>query len=122
MKLVAIVGSRDFADYPRLSRELERIRDGEPWHVISGGAKGADSLAERYARTRCLPFTVYSADWGLHGRSAGFIRNDQIVDAAEMLIAFWDGTSKGTEHCIEMARRRYEPENIIVIYTTEASQ
>jgi hypothetical protein len=73
--------------------------------VLSGTARGADKLGERWARSRCPPIPVerYHANWNRYGSRAGFIRNETMVEQAEALIAVWDGKSNGTRHMIEIA-------------------
>lgn len=102
--IAAIVGSRDFNDYSQLHWVLDRIRlmfaiDG----FVSGGAKGADSLAETYARSCKIPIEVIKPDWEQFGRSAGMIRNREIIKAADIVVAFWDGRSRGTKNSIDRA-------------------
>ncbi len=101
MSRVGVVGSRDFKDYSQMESVLSEI---EISLIVSGGARGADSLAELYASENSIPFTVYIARWELHGKAAGVIRNRLIVDNADMVVAFWDGVSPGTKHTIEYAR------------------
>ncbi len=74
--------------------------------VVSGKCPtGADLIGESYALWRKLPVEGFPADWNKHGKSAGFIRNQQMAQEADGLIAFWDGKSKGTKHMIEAATR-----------------
>jgi SLOG family YspA-like protein len=103
MNKIAVVGSRHFSDYEYLKQILQ------PWlpaHIISGGARGADALAERLAYEYDLPITVIKPDWKQYGRAAGPIRNRTIVDTADMLIAFWDGKSQGTASALSYARSK----------------
>ena len=103
MRKIAVIGSRHFTDYDRLERVLQ------PWlpaHIISGGAKGADALAEQLARENKLPITVIKPDWKQYGRGAGPIRNRTIVDTADLVIAFWDGKSRGTASALNYARAK----------------
>ncbi len=102
MVKIAVVGSRTFRNYGLLKTTMNGF--SKPFIVVSGGAAGADSLAERYAREAGLPTEVYPADWARHGRAAGMIRNKQIVDAADHVVAFWDGRSRGTANTIDRAR------------------
>lgn len=99
---VAIIGSRTFNDYNYLSSCLQKLFP-EPFEVVSGGAKGADALSERYAKDNGLPTIIFKPDWDLHGKAAGFIRNKDIINAADKVVAFWDGKSKGTKHSIDLA-------------------
>jgi hypothetical protein len=109
---VAVVGSREFEDYDLLSQTLNELEITE---IISGGARGADSLAEKYAKEKGISFKVFQPEWHVHGKSAGFVRNVFIIEAAETVVAFWDGKSKGTYHSIELARKR-ERKLILVQY------
>lgn len=101
---VAIIGSRTFTDYER-AKEFLAALDLNISRIISGGARGADAIAERYAAEHGIPITVYPADWERYGRGAGMIRNKQIVADADVVIAFWDGASKGTKNSVELARK-----------------
>ena len=104
MKL-AVIGSRSFSDYAWMEQCLLRsfsVPDIEA--VITGGARGADALAARFARSHGLPLVTLRADWETHGRKAGPIRNSEIVARADVLAAFWDGTSSGTRDSIAKAR------------------
>lgn len=83
--------------------------------VISGGAKGADAYAEEYAKYEGVDIEVYKPDWDKHGNSAGYLRNAILVEKADMVIAYWDGESKGTAHSIELAIRQRKPLAIIRI-------
>ncbi len=99
---LAIIGGRDFQDYELVKATVAKVKS-EIVAIVSGGAKGADSLAERYAREHGIPVEVYPADWNKHGRRAGFLRNQDIISACDAVIAFWDGVSAGTRSSIEIA-------------------
>jgi hypothetical protein len=104
MKL-AIVGTRSFTNYEAFVREVERIlseRKLTPTVIVSGGAKGADALAERYATEKQLPIEVHKPNWKHKG--SGKERNKRIVENADFMIAFWDFESKGTQHTISLWR------------------
>ena len=94
----AVIGSRGFNDYELLEDELKRYQITT---VISGGAKGADSLARDYAIAKNLQYEEHLPDWDKHGKGAGIIRNRDIVNNSDVVIAFWDGKSKGTKYSIE---------------------
>lgn len=74
--------------------------------VVSGGAKGVDRHGELWAIGEYVPFKVFKADWKKHRKAAGPIRNEQMAEYADALIAVWDGQSPGTKHMIETARKR----------------
>ena len=78
-------------------------------HVVSGGAKGADSHAVFYARCFQVPVTIHPADWNQYGKRAGFLRNITIVEDCEHVLAIWDGLSHGTTHSMNLARERNIP-------------
>lgn len=78
-----------------------------PWRpsvVLSGTAAGADRCGERWAAANRVPVERFPPDWAKHGRRAGFMRNTEMADRAEALVAIWDGQSRGTKHMIDTAR------------------
>ena len=104
MKL-AVVGSRTFNDYDLLKSKLDEIHKRKPITVIvSGGAKGADSLAERWARENRIELLIFLPDWDKYGKKAGYLRNEDIVKNSDAVVAAWNGESKGTEHSINLAK------------------
>ena len=102
---VIIAGGRGFNDYDLLCRKADKIlsRQSEI-EIVSGAARGADKFGERYADERGYPIKRFPADWGTFGKKAGYMRNEDMAEYADALIAFWDGTSKGTKHMIDIAR------------------
>ena len=111
---VAIVGSRNFDDYELLSERLKNYV-GNISEIISGGAKGADSLAEMFADEYGIKKTIFKAEWDKFGRSAGIIRNKDIVKNCDVLIAFWDGKSKGTKNSIDLATIQNKKVTILMV-------
>lgn len=103
---LAIVGSRTFDDYALLKSSVDCF---EISMIISGGAKGADALARRYAKEHNIPIKEHIPDWTKHGKAAGFIRNKLIIGDCDEVIAFWDGQSKGTQHDINLAQEAGKP-------------
>jgi hypothetical protein len=102
---VIIAGGRDFNDYLLLLQAVVKA-NFDITEVVSGGAKGADALGELFARDMDLPLSCFPANWDLHGRAAGPIRNGEMAQYADALIAMWDGTSSGTRNMINQAKDR----------------
>ncbi len=106
---VIVAGGREFNDYGLLCQTCDRmLSQKQRTHsivIVSGTARGADTLGERYAQERGYSIEQYPADWEHAGKAAGFIRNAQMASVADALIAFWDGQSRGTAHMIELARK-----------------
>ena len=102
---VIIAGSRGIHDYASL---CAAVRDsGFPiGRVLSGMARGVDTLAVRYAADNGLPLDAFPAQWSKWGRAAGYRRNVQMASHADALIAIWDGKSPGTRHMIDVATAR----------------
>ena len=100
---VAVIGSRSFGDWQLLRSALEKYEIGE---VISGGARGADSMAAQWAKEKGIPIKEFLPDYKKFGRAAPIRRNDLIVDACEMLVAFWDGESRGTKYTFDLALKK----------------
>lgn len=102
---VAIVGSRSFTDYQVMIDFVEySIGLGNITEVISGGARGADSLARRLANEFEIPYREYGPNWDKHGKRAGIVRNVDIISESDVVIAFWDGKSNGTRHSINTSK------------------
>ncbi len=101
---VAVVGSR------RLCVEhLENYLPAETTEIISGGACGVDAAAREYALRRGLKLTEFLPEYSRYGRCAPLKRNLQIIERADLVLAFWDGTSKGTKNVIETCRKQGVP-------------
>jgi hypothetical protein len=110
---IGVVGSRSFNDYKLLKDTLDQWRD-KVFLIVSGGALGADSLAERWAEENRVKRLIHRPEWDKYGKRAGFIRNQLIVNDSDMIISFWDGLSRGTEHTINIAKK--EGKKVIIIY------
>lgn len=105
---VIVAGCRDFADYELLKEKCDfYLQNKKPENIVivSGHARGADALGERYAQERGYETEIYPTDWKNHGRAAGPIRNAQMAAVADALIALWDGKSHGIKNMIETARK-----------------
>lgn len=77
-----------------------------PMIVISGAAPGADTLGSDWAVVNWTGLEEYPADWNTHGKKAGIIRNQEMAEKADVLVAFWDGESRGTKHMIDTALKQ----------------
>lgn len=108
-KKVIIAGSRHYTNYEFVKKTVDgflAVAGIEVEEIVSGGARGVDALGERYAQEHGYPLKRFSADWGLYGRAAGSIRNKQMAEYADILIAFSSG-GRGTENMINhMVRQR----------------
>ena len=100
---MAVVGSRTFNDYNLLKEKLDKQYPNIQL-IVSGGAQGADTFAERYAQEEGIPTLIIYPEWKKYGKAAGFIRNKDIVVASDTVVAFWDGLSKGTKNSIDHAK------------------
>jgi uncharacterized protein YeaO (DUF488 family) len=117
---IAIIGSRSFDNYEYFKKVISKlIKNYKNFSFVSGGAKGADLLAERYAKEFNIEIIVLPAKWYIeskdpktgeiiqkYDKSAGFKRNYEIWKIADIGIAFWDGKSKGTSHSFDLAKKQ----------------
>jgi len=99
---ILICGSRSINDPALVAQAVEKS-GMTPTHVVSGGARGVDTLARFFAQSRGIEFTEYIADWDRYGKRAGYMRNCVMVGVADAVIAVWDGESPGTKHSIDYA-------------------
>lgn len=101
---IAIIGSRSYNNYDELKTFMDKSLILQINKIISGGAKGADSLGARWAKEHNLELVEYLPDWDRYGKSAGFKRNTTIIENSDIVVAFWDEKSKGTADSIRKAR------------------
>jgi hypothetical protein len=105
---LAIVGSRTFNDYNVLKQVITKLLEENNYkikNIVSGGARGADTFAEQYAKENGIVSIVYKADWDTYGKKAGFLRNVDIINNCDVCLAFWDGESRGTKHDLELCEK-----------------
>jgi hypothetical protein len=116
---VIIAGSRDFNDYELLKSNVYNILKDETmknnsmnfgsFEIVCGKARGADTLGEKFGKEFGLTIKYFIPDWNGLGKSAGYVRNSDMAKYAKVnngvLIAFWDGESKGTKHMIDLANK-----------------
>lgn len=113
---VIIAGSRNFNDYELLKAELNvLIHHQKVEEVVSGTAKGADKLGEKWANEYGFSIKRFPANWDEFGKSAGYIRNEEMAKYATHCVVFWDGESKGTKHMINLAEKHNLKTKVILI-------
>lgn len=121
---VIVAGCRTFDNYPMLEHNLDKIlhpykEKGYNITIVSGAAIGTDKLGEKYAENKGLNLHVIPAEWFKLGRRAGIVRNGLMAEyAAEkepLLVAFWNGTSRGTKNMIDQAKKKDIATRIVLI-------
>ena len=108
MMKIAVIGSRNVTDI-NLSQYISETDE-----IVSGGAKGVDTCAREYARAHGLKLTEFLPEYDKFGRGAPIVRNKQIVDYADKIFAFWDGSSRGTLSVIKYAEQVGKPCKVIL--------
>ena len=102
---IIVAGSRTFTNCKLLEETLNKYITSNDI-IISGVAKGADTLGIIYSHKHNIKVKYFPANWNLYGKSAGYKRNVKMANNANMLIAFWDSTSKGTKHMIDIMHKQ----------------
>jgi hypothetical protein len=103
---VIVAGGRNFFNYQLLKEKLDKLfSEKKNVVIVSGMAKGADQLGERYGKEHGFLISYFPALWNQHGSRAGFIRNEEMAKNADACVCFWDGESTGTEDMIKVAQR-----------------
>ena len=97
---IAIIGSRNLT-----VNDLQNYLPANVTEIVSGGAKGIDTCAGEYALAHGIKLTEFLPDYDKYGRSAPLKRNLQIIEYADEVIAFWDGSSRGTKYVIDNCRK-----------------
>jgi hypothetical protein len=115
MKII-VAGGRDFNDYNLLKEKLNQILgDNSDIEIVSGMARGADTLGIKYANELGYQIKEFPAQWDKYGKSAGYRRNDEMAKYSDTCVCFWDGKSKGTKHMIDLSNK-YELKTFIINY------
>ena len=107
---VAVIGSRNL-----IVQDLKRYLPEEVTEIVSGGAKGVDTSAKEYADAQGIKLTEFLPEYGRYGRGAPLKRNISIVEYADLVLAFWDGKSRGTKFVIDECKKRNKPVRIILM-------
>lgn len=103
-----IAGGRDFDNIYIMAQALDPF-EKDITEVVSGTARGADSIGEQWARGRDIPVKRFEPNWEQYGKSAGFIRNSEMGAYADAAICFWNGKSAGTKHMIQTMKFQHKP-------------
>jgi|TARA_R110000851_G_scaffold47424_1_gene115107 hypothetical protein len=116
---VIIAGGRDFDDFRKLSSVcMHMLQNKMNIEIVSGTANGADKLGEQFAKFAGHSVKQFPASWDELGKAAGFIRNKEMAEYADAAIIFWDKSSKGTKHMIDLANKMNLKVKL-VIYSNE---
>jgi hypothetical protein len=107
---IAVIGSRGL-----IVRDLEFYLPEETTEIVSGGARGVDTSARYYAHKNGLKLTEFLPDYNKYGKIAPLMRNLEIIDYADEIYAFWDGTSRGTKYVIENCRRKKKKVHVFML-------
>jgi hypothetical protein len=100
-----VAGSRDIYDLDLVFKIIDNV-EWEPTTILSGTARGVDTDGELWAKKHKIPVEKYPAQWEKYGKKAGYLRNTIMAHKADALIAVWDGTSRGTKHMIDLAKKK----------------
>lgn len=106
---VAIIGSRNLT-----VTDIEKYLPINVTEIVSGGARGIDTCAKNYAIRKGIKITEFLPQYDKYGRGAPLKRNLQIIDYSDMVIAFWDGKSRGTRYVIENCRKRNKKVTVFI--------
>ena len=105
---VAVIGSRNLT-----VKDLGVYLPEDVTEIVSGGAKGIDSCAREYALAHGIKLTEFLPEYSRYGRSAPIKRNITIIENADLVLAFWDGSSRGTKFVIDECKKRGIPVKIL---------
>lgn len=108
---VAVIGSRGLSVY-----DLEKYLPKDVTEIVSGGARGIDTSARNYALAHNIRLTEFLPQYSLYGKRAPLIRNIEIIKYADLVLAFWDGTSHGTKHTIDNCKKLGVPVKVFMSY------
>lgn len=107
---LAIIGSRSFTDVELAERVfISFFQKGKVSLIVSGGARGADLIGREISKRHSIELLEFIPDWDGLGKSAGFIRNRKIIESSDMVLAFHDGESRGTQNSLDVAKKLKKP-------------
>ena len=110
MKKIMICGSRSINNESLIFEKLNAaLVNNSDMILVSGGAKGVDSIGEAWAKSHNIQIQQYKPDWKRYGRGAGIVRNKIMIEASDYVFIFWDGISKGTKSVIDFCIKLNKP-------------
>ena len=109
---IAVIGSKEFSNYNLLKSILDKEKEIE--QIISGGAEGADTLAQKYAHENNIKFLEFAPNYEENGNEAKHIRDRLIVENCDKVIAFYDEKCEGTKYTMDHARQMHKPIYVIL--------
>ena len=118
-----VAGGRDFKNFSSAGEILRSVlskRTPNEVCIVSGGARGADSFGEMFAKSTGCDLEVFPADWSTYGKRAGMIRNEEMIKFADATILFWDGESRGTANMMSLTLDYNKP--LFVVYYDKNTQ
>ena len=101
-----VAGSRNFQNYGLMEETLNSLNLSPDDEIVCGDARGADLLGAQYGTQYKIPVIHFPADWNRYGKAAGHIRNAEMAEYGDFLVAFWNGTSRGTANMIQAMKRK----------------
>ncbi len=107
---ILIAGSRSITDF-----DLTEYIPAEATLIITGGARGVDTLAEEYADKHNISKLIVRPNYKKYGKAAPLLRNEQMVDIADLIIVIWDCKSRGTKHSIKYAEKKGKPTKVVIV-------
>ena len=113
---IAVIGSRNL-----IVKDLGRYLPENVTEIVSGGARGIDACAREYAKAHGIELTEFLPEYEKYGRSAPLKRNLQIIDYTDLVLAFWDGHSRGTKFVIDNCKKKNKKVTVIKTVTSEGN-
>ena len=107
--IAAVIGSRG------IDMRVDAFIPADTEMIITGGAKGVDKAAEQYARQQNIPCVIIAPDYAKYGRGAPLVRDKEIVERADIVIALWDGVSRGTKFSLDYAEKLNKDVRVYII-------
>ena len=109
-----VAGSRNFQNYELMEKTLNSLNLGPDDEIVCGDARGADTLGAKYGQLNGIPVIHFPADWDAYGKAAGHIRNAEMAEYGDFLVAFWDGSSRGTSNMIQAMKRKGKHGKVLI--------